>query len=253
MGFYTYSHEKYEACAFGSGMLGTPEEALQIERIAKKHNVPVFFSNTEFFDSDIQEIQKLVNKKIRGYFLFHLGQNINDWHPWQKAGEHFIFKPKTNGIREILRVELPWILEFFGAVRSVSAQSERFETKEYGIDDFMAVEFMFMSGMRGVLILDLLTPHVIKRLDVVSKGKKITWHERQNNLEVQSHGGKPQFINLRSKQMLKRYKFNEDAHLAEMAHVLKVLKGKEKSQLTFKREIEVLKLIDRIERIKKKI
>jgi hypothetical protein len=31
LGFYTYSHEKYQACAFGSGkMLGTPEEALQI-------------------------------------------------------------------------------------------------------------------------------------------------------------------------------------------------------------------------------
>lgn len=30
LGFYTYSHEKYEECAFGSGMLGTPEEALQI-------------------------------------------------------------------------------------------------------------------------------------------------------------------------------------------------------------------------------
>jgi hypothetical protein len=31
LAFYTYSHEKYEPCVFGSGgFLGTPEEALEI-------------------------------------------------------------------------------------------------------------------------------------------------------------------------------------------------------------------------------
>ncbi|MDP2629994.1 MAG: hypothetical protein Q8P56_01150, partial [Candidatus Uhrbacteria bacterium] len=127
------------------------------------------------------------------------------------------------------------------------------ETKQYGIDDYMLVELTFINGMKGVLVLDLLTPQVIKRLDIVGKGKRIIWHERQNKIEVQSRSGKLQTVKLRSKQTLKRYKFSEDAHLAEMAHVLRVLKGKEKSLLTFKHEIEVLKLIDRIERTKKKI
>ena len=34
LAFYTYSHEKYEACTFGSGsFFGTPEEALEIGAI----------------------------------------------------------------------------------------------------------------------------------------------------------------------------------------------------------------------------
>ncbi len=34
LAFYTYSHEKYEACVFGSGdFFGTPEEALEIGAI----------------------------------------------------------------------------------------------------------------------------------------------------------------------------------------------------------------------------
>ena len=34
MAFYTYSHEKYEPCVFGSGnFFGTPEEALEIGAI----------------------------------------------------------------------------------------------------------------------------------------------------------------------------------------------------------------------------
>ena len=185
--------------------------------------------------------------------MFHLGQNIHDWHPWQKEGEHFIFKPKTNGMREMLRVELPWMLELFGEVQDVSAQSERFETKKYKVDDFMVVELRFTNGVRGVLVLDLLTHEVIKRLDIVNADKRVIWHERQNKIEVQSRSGKLRVIDLRSKQTFKRYKFNEDAHLAEMEHVLKSLKGKTKSRLTFEHEIDVLKLIDRIEGSRKKL
>ncbi len=230
----------------------TMKESKAIQTIAKKHRVLALPSDTELFDPDILELGKTVGKGFRGYFLFHLGQNIHDWHPWQKTGEHFIFHPATNGIREMLRVELPWMLRLFGSVKKVSAQSERFATKKYGVDDYMEVELEFMSGARGALVLDLITPEVVKRLDVVSANKRVIWHERANKLEVQYRGGKKTIKDLRAKKTQARYQFPEDAHLGEMAHVLKVVRGKAPPRAIFADELEVLKLVDQIERASKK-
>lgn len=223
------------------------QESRAIERLAKKHRVRAFFSNTEYFDEDVARVGAEVGKGFKGYFFFHLGQNIHDWHPWKKKGEHFIFKPRTNGIREMLRVELPWMLKLFGRVEGLSVESARVHTKKYGIDDYMVVHVHFKSGARGVLVLDLVAPEVVKRFEATDARKQVVWKERENVLEVYRQG-KGKHINLRGKQRLAAYKFHEDAHLAEMAHVLAVLKGKETSKLLAQDELDVLSLIDKIER-----
>ena len=224
------------------------KESLAIKNVAEKCKVAAFSSDTELFDDDIIQLDKLLDRKFKGYFVFHLGQNIHDWHPWQKAGEHFIFHPKTNGIREMLRVELPWMLRLFGHVKKAAVQKRRFYTKAYGVDDFLSLELEFLNGNRGIIVLNLLSPKVIKRMDIVSKDRVITWHERKNEFEIFSRSGKRTSKILHKKKFLKHYQFHEDAHLSELRHVLAVIRGKERSVLDFRNELEVLKLIDLIER-----
>ena len=225
----------------------TKRESQAIQALAKENGVQAFASDTELFDSDISELSRLVGTDFKGYFVFHLGQNIHDWHPWQKAGEHFIFHPETNGIREMLRAELSWMLSVFGKITSISAKSAQFETKEYDVDDYMGIELGFENGNKGTAVFDLLAPKVIKRMDVVSENKIITWHERKNMFEVQETGKENVTSELDGKRVEAGYEFQEDAHLAEMKHVLAVLEGKEESKLTFENELNILEIIDRIE------
>jgi predicted dehydrogenase len=222
-------------------------EAQAIEALTKKYQVLGLPSNTELFDNDIAALGKLTGPKFKGYFIFHLGQHIADWHPWEKEGKHFIFHPKTNGMREMLRVELPWMIDLFGPVKGFSAQRKRFLTHTYNVDDFLTIEITFASGNVGVVILDLISPQVIKRLDVVGQDKVVTWNERENAFRVTTRGA-TRTTQAAKKRVEKRYQFHEDAHLAEMRHVLRVVNKKENSKLHFAKEINILHLIDEIEK-----
>ncbi len=49
-------------------------------------------------------------------YTYHVGQYLPDWHPWEDIKDFFVNDKRTNGNREILVRELPWLTETFGEV-----------------------------------------------------------------------------------------------------------------------------------------
>jgi predicted dehydrogenase len=222
-------------------------DVLCIVREIKKTGVLGIPSTTEHYDSDILRLRKELSKKTFGYCLFHLGQNIHNWHPWQKPGEHFIFHPEVNGIRELLRAELPWLIDQFGQIVDLQAQEASLFTKKYKVPDYLQLQLVFESGLRGTLIFDLITPGVIKRFAAVGEKDSVIWEEREKQIKVLT-GGKKRVVLLKSGQKLKGYKFEEDAFSIEMRQVIKTVTAHRKPYSTFSQEYKLLQLIDRIEK-----
>lgn len=222
------------------------KDVISIAKHIKKAKILGIPSNTEYYDHDIWVLKRELAKKSSGYFLFHLGQNMSDWHPWQKPGEHFIFQQDTNGIREFLRTELPWIIDFFGEIKIFSASNKNLFTNKFKINDFICLQLEFVRGIYGVIVFDLVSPCVIKRFTMVDDKETITWDERNNIIEKCGLKSKKK-INLRNKTILSNYKFHEDAHLLEMKNVVNIFNGKSEPLYTFLDEIKLLKLIDKIE------
>lgn len=220
-----------------------------IWRLVSGKNITAIPSNTLIYDPDVQKLKKIIGPKFKGYFVFQLGQNIHDWHPWQKPNEHFIFRSDTNGIRELLRVNLPWLIYLFGRVARVRATDQSFFTNRFKIKDFSCVELQFVNGNRGIVISDLITPSVIKKMTIVSNKKSIIWDERNNLIEIGMRENKKKILSLKKKNMIKNYKFPEDAHLMEMKHALNIINKQEKLKFNFKDEVQLLELIDKIEGI----
>lgn len=57
-------------------------------------------------------------------YIYHVGQYLPDWHPWESYKDFFIGKKETNGCREIYAIQLPWILDAFGLVKNVTCLSK---------------------------------------------------------------------------------------------------------------------------------
>lgn len=230
------------------------KDAILIARDVKKSRILGIPSNTEFFDSDVLKLGEIIGRDFNGYFVYQLGQNIHDWHPWQKVEDYFISKPETNGIREILRIELPWLLKIFGEVTTVQSQVTSFHTKKYKVNDFLCVQLNFINGSKGVLLFDLVSPVVVKRFTAVCQKQVVFWDERKNLIEVSRHSeNQSKKIFLKDKNILNRYKFPEDAHLAEIKMALNTIQKRQRVVYSFSDECKLLKLIDRIEKVVKPI
>ncbi len=222
------------------------KDTLVIKRLVDNAGLVASPSNTELFDTDVLTLQKKIGTNFKGYALFQLGQNIHDWHPWQPVAEYFISQPETNGIREMLRIELPWLLQIFGSVKKISATGVPLFSKKIKVNDLVTAQLIFTSGVRLLIVFDLISRVVIKRFTAVNDNKNIVWDERNNKIEV-TDKGKTEIIMLRDKTRLQKYQFPEDAHLAEMNYVVKVLTKQCKPKYDFADEVVLLRLIDKIE------
>ena len=90
--------------------------------LAKEKGKVLFLSSTFLYRKETQTIiEKANNANCPLNYIYHIGQYLPDWHPWESYNNYFIGNPRTNGCREIMAIDLPWIVTAFGPIKSVSA------------------------------------------------------------------------------------------------------------------------------------
>ena len=90
---------------------------------AKK--LPLFLSSTMLYRRETQYIKRQVaefGKPV--HYIYHIGQYLPDWHPWENYKNFFVGNARTGGVREIFGIDLPWLLDAFGDVESVTVQKD---------------------------------------------------------------------------------------------------------------------------------
>ena len=81
--------------------------------VAKK--LPLFLSSTMLYRRETQYIKQQVaefGKPV--HYIYHIGQYLPDWHPWENYKNFFVGNARTGGVREIFGIDLPWLLDAFG-------------------------------------------------------------------------------------------------------------------------------------------
>ncbi|MDE6927475.1 MAG: hypothetical protein K2P06_01985, partial [Muribaculaceae bacterium] len=58
-------------------------------------------------------------------YIYHVGQYLPEWHPWENYQDFFVGDKRTNGCREIMAIEFPWLIETFGEIREVSVLHDK--------------------------------------------------------------------------------------------------------------------------------
>lgn len=220
---------------------------------ASKNKVMLFLSSTLLYRKEIQQIKEFVLKdESKINYRYHVGQYLPDWHPWEDYRGYFVSDRRTNGCREILGIDMPWIIDTFGRIKNINVIKDKISSLEIDYPDNYFILLEHDNGNKGVLIVDIVSRKAIRELLVYSETLYVTWNGlpegicKYNILDKNMEQVKV----YETIQKDERYAENiiENAYLDELITFIDKINNKEnKERYTFEKDKYTLQIIDRIE------
>lgn len=216
---------------------------------AKK--LPLFLSSTMLYRRETQYIKQQVaefGKPV--HYIYHIGQYLPDWHPWENYKNFFVGNARTGGVREIFGIDLPWLLDAFGDVESVTVQKDTISDLGLPYPDCVTLLLRHKGGVQGVLAADVVSRKAVRSFECFGDGIHLFWEGNPKALYEFKDGDK-RFVNTyASFEHDSRYSDNvvENAYVDELTNFFGVLKGDEQPKWSFEKDLKAIELMDRIEK-----
>ena len=226
----------------------------ELMELAKANDTVLFLSSTMLYRGEINFILDEVKKYEKPVsYIYHIGQYLPDWHPWESYKNFFVGNKRTNGCREIFGIEMPWLIEAFGKVTDVYSVSNKVTDLDIDFDDRYFVTLTHESGARGVLSVDVVCPKAVRNLEVYGEGLHLFWEGNPKALwKFNNETKEKEFINTYvTFEHDSRYSDNivENAYVDEMQNFLNVVKGTETPKYSFEKDLYTISVMDKIEGI----
>ena len=223
--------------------------------LADENELTLFLSSTQLYRKEINYIASKISdfNKTTNY-IYHIGNYLPDWHPWESYKNFFVGNKKTNGCREILTIELPWIVNTFGEIRQVHVSKNKITDLEVDYPDSFFVNVIHKNGSNGVLIIDLVSRHAVRNLEIINEDGYIQWDGTPEGLkEWNSNSNELDEINLYD-EISNQEDYNqtiiENAYLEEIKDFFNTLDSNQRHGLySFEKDKYILDVIDIIEEI----
>ncbi len=219
---------------------------------ASKRGLTLFMSSTPIYRDEM----RYITKKVRAFdgilnYTYHVGQYLPDWHPWESYKDFFIGDKRTNGCRELFAVELPWMIRAFGDIESVEVITSRQTALDIDFNDCYNVIIRHKTGHTGVLTVDVVSRPAVRNMRVVGEHFFLSWDGSPNGIKEYDEETKELKDIILYEDFEHREGYNhtiiENMYVNELMDFLSVLKGEKEAEYSFKKDKEVLELIDRIE------
>lgn len=226
----------------------------ELMNMAKESGTVLFLSSTMLYRGEINFIMDSV-KKFDGpvSYIYHIGQYLTDWHPWESYKNFFVGNKRTNGCRELFGIELPWLIETFGRIKDVHAVSAKLTNLEIDFPDRYFITLTHEDGTRGVLAVDIVCPKAVRNLEVFGEGLHLFWEGNPKALYAFNNETKEkEFINTyETFEHDSRYSDNivENAYVDEMQNFLGVVAGTQQPKYSFEKDLYTISVMDKIEGI----
>ena len=225
----------------------------EIIKIEKEKKGILFLSSTLLYRKEIQYIKNIIlNDKTKKNYNYHVGQYLPDWHPWENYNDFFIGQKETNGCREIMAIQLPWLIDIFGEVEEFHCFKDKITNLNIDYNDIYHIILKHKNGTIGSLQFDVVSREATTFLEIISENNHVKWNGIPEGLNV---------FNLIDKKMEKIETYNEvdrkngyskliieDMYLEEISTFINSIKdNKNYSKYSFEKDKEVLSLINQIE------
>ena len=220
--------------------------------LAHEKEKVLFLSSTFLYRKEIEYIKaKAEQVKFSGMYRYHIGQYLPSWHPWESYKNFFVEDKKTNGCREILAIELPWLVECFGKIEKTYSIHKKISNLEIDYDDSYHIMLEHENGAIGCLTIDVVTPKTGREFEMWQEKFCVTWYGTPDTLmeydsekdrmvdvvlydKVEHQNGYNQFV-------------VENAYYDELVNYIETIKGESIPKYSFEKDYEILKIIDEIE------
>ena len=224
--------------------------------LAKQKGLPLFLSSTMLYRGETQYIKAEAQKFMRETgkpvnYIYHIGQYLPDWHPWENYKNFFMGQKRTGGVCEIFGIDLPWLWDAFGPVTSMHVEKDKISTLEVDYPDSYFITLRHESGVKGMLAADVVSPKAVRNFECFGEGIHLFWEGNPKSLYNFNHdtGEKVQINTYTTVEQDSRYSDNivENAYVDELANFFGVLEGREEARWSFEKDQQVIALIERIE------
>ncbi len=219
---------------------------------AQQKNLRLFLSNTMLYRKEIQYIKNRASSFDKPLnYTYHIGQYLPNWHPWESYKNFFVGDKRTSGVREIFGIDLPWLVETFGEVVSVSAHSDKLSSLEIDYDDTYYVTMRHKSGAKGFLAADVVCPKAVRKFELFGEGLQISWGGNPDTLfEYDVNKKEDKHVNTYVfYEHDKKYSDNivENAYVDEIINFFDYLENGKTPLWSFEKDKKVIDLIEKID------
>lgn len=230
----------------------TSDKYDEIKATADKNNKVVFVSSTLIYKRQMEVFREIVSSQNKPVtYMYHVGQYLPDWHPWESYKDFFIGRKETNGVREIMAIQLPWIIRTFGNVADVKVLHQRCTGLDINFPDSVILSIEHENGNIGSFLVDVTSRTAVTKLEIIGEDVHLTWNGHNDdllklNLETKEF---EQIKVYETEEHIEGYSDNiaEEPYRDEIREFLKAIEG-EDIRYGLSDDRYVLEIIDNIER-----
>ena len=230
-----------------------PDGYLENMALAKEKGKVLFLSSTFLYRKELQTIIERTHKATSPLnYMYHVGQYLPDWHPWENYNNYFIGNPRTNGCRELLAIELPWVVTAFGPIKKVSAVKSKNTKLNINYSDNYLITIEHENGNKGMMAVDVVTPKATRYIDVFGENFQMSWNGSADSLQEYDIE-KKEMKNIRFEDASEHVEgyaafITENPYREELkAYLSQIADSNVIPAWTFEKDFELLKIIDQIE------
>lgn len=222
-------------------------------KIADENGCKLFLSSTPMYRNEIEYITQKVQAQAKPVnYIYHVGQYLPDWHPWENFKDFFVNDAKTNGCRELFAIELGWIINAFGDVVNITKVKSKNSTLNIDYSDNYIVILEHKNGHKGVIVVDVVSRMPVRKLEVTGEELHLFWEGTPESLRNYNI----EFKQLKTIKTYKQTEHNkhystniiEDAYLEEIKEFFSYIEGSILPRYSFEKDKSILKIVDIIER-----
>lgn len=218
--------------------------------LAKEKNIHLFLSSTFFYREEIKYIRNKISQARKWNYIYHIGQYLPDWHPWESYKDFFLGDKRTNGCREIMAIELPWLVGTFGKVMGLNVLSDKLTDLHIEYNDNYFLQLSHESGTKGCIIVDVVSPVAVRKFELYRENSYLAWSGTPETLcEYDPETKQLEIVRLKEEtEHVEGYRafVVENAYKNEIREFFDVVINRKQPLYGFEQDMEILNLIDSI-------
>lgn len=224
----------------------------EIIELSSQNNKIAFLSSTFLYRKEIQWIKKRIDNKDKYQYNYQVGQYLPDWHPWESYKNFFVHDKRTNGLRELMAIEFPWIIDIFGKIKVQKNLKTKISDLEIDYPDSINIIIEHENGSLGNINFNIIKRKAERKLEIMNDLILISWNGNPDTLQdYDIHDESFNKIKLYEDIIKDSDKPNfivENAYKDEIITFLNsVIDGKNYGLHDYQRDLYILDLIDEIE------
>lgn len=221
-------------------------------KLAEEKGRVLFLSSTFLYREETRRIVEAVasgNETM--HYTYHVGQYLPDWHPWEDYQTYFVGRRRTNGCRELLAIELPWILAAFGEVEEMHVVRRSRTALPIPYPDSCFLTFTHAAGHVGQLLVDVASRVAVRHFEGFSEHAQIEWRGTPEELWIASCDPMRMERVTPAAESVRQQGYGsfivENAYADEIRAFFERIRTGAPACYGFEEDLRTLRLIDRIE------